>query len=156
MTECCVAPTGLLYWGIRFSTGVNTPAYAVSPCGLIICRGQAHKEPVPEWLPPFREKLRVGSLIPDLIRNLLRNNKTQIPRYGDNINNPLSLCASVLKSQWAGTGTPSGRASPRVDLPQVKHRDKEAQSNLILRLIISKTFISLVFFVSFLYICKVI
>jgi len=27
-----------------------------------------------------------------------KNEKTQ--RYGDNINNPLALCASVLESQW--------------------------------------------------------
>ena len=98
-------PYGANILGDTIFHGGNTPAYALSPRGLIICRGQAHKEPVPEWLPPFREKLRVGSLIADLIRNLLRKMKnTEIPGYGDNINKPLSLCASVLKSQWGWGG----------------------------------------------------
>ena len=85
--------------------GGYTPAYAVSPCGLIICRGQAHKEPVPEWLPPFREKLRVGSLIADLIRNLLRKMKTQ--RYRDTEIIKLILCHSVplcWKANGVGVG----------------------------------------------------
>ena len=96
VTDCCAAPTivginvlppmlcrpyGAYILGDTIFHGGYAPAYTLSPYGLIICRGQAHKEPVPEWLPPFREKLRVGSLIADLIRNLLQ--KIKIQRYRD-------------------------------------------------------------------------
>ena len=119
VTDYCVAPTGLLYWGIRSSTGVTPPPM------LCICRGQAHKEPVPEWLPPFREKLRVGSLIADLIRNLLRKNKTQ--RYRDREIIKIFLCHSVPLC-WKTYGVRS----------RLPHCGLDPQSPTSMRLVIKK------------------